>query len=244
MRPDNAGKKCTMIILAAGSGSRMQSNVAKQFMLLRDKPLIWYSLNAAQDSPLVDECILVTGEAQIDYVKKEIVDRYGFTKVRAVIAGGSERYASVANAMRYLAESGEREGIIMVHDGARPFLTDEIIERCYEGADLYRACVAAMPSKDTVKIVDEDRMAVDTPDRKYVWAIQTPQAFDAGLIVSAYAALDREVAKTGSARVTDDAGVVERFTDVRVKMVEGSYTNLKITTPEDLKIAEIFLAEK
>lgn len=233
-------KYCTAIILAAGTGSRMKSQVAKQFLLLEDKPLIWYALDMVRKSQVIDSCVLVTGEQEVPYVQKEIVQKYGFDKVDAVIAGGAERYLSVLQAMEWL---GEGDGYVFIHDGARPFLTEEILQRTYQAAEAFHACVAAMPSKDTVKLADEKGLAVSTPDRRRVWNVQTPQVFERNLIVNAYRKL-KETLKTEEIAVTDDASVVELFTEVRVKLVEGSYQNIKVTTPEDLLIAQAFLQKK
>lgn len=257
MSEDRAEKKrCTAVILAGGSGSRMKSGVAKQFMLLNGKPLLWYSLMAVQQSEIIDDCILVAGNGEspeageaagvLEYVRREIVEKYGFTKVDTIIAGGSERCWSVENAMAVLRDAGRqgrmpnRDGYVFIHDSARPFLTEAILNRTYKAVRQYHACVAAMPSKDTVKLADQDSFAVSTPDRNLVWTIQTPQVFDVALITEAYRKL-REQYQSLQAPVTDDAGVVERFTDTPVKLVEGSYQNIKITTPEDIKIAEAFL---
>ena len=132
---------------------------------------------------------------------------------------------------------------MFIHDGARPFLTEEIIRNTFEAVQIYHACVAAVPSKDTVKLADENGFAVSTPDRRRVWTVQTPQVFDTDLIVRAYASLWEKAEAVGKENisVTDDAGVVELFADCPVKMAEGSYRNIKITTPEDLKTAETFL---
>lgn len=240
-------KRCTAIVLAAGGGSRMNSTVAKQFMTLGERPLLWYSLRAVEQSELIDDCILVTLKGAVPYVKKEIVERYGFGKVDMIIPGGRERWESVANAVEALCSpdrlSPNRDGYVFIHDGARPFLTEAILRRTYEEVQEYRACVAAMPSKDTIKLADGEGIAVSTPDRRFVWSVQTPQVFDTELIVRAYGALREKAGREGfeSVTVTDDASVVELFTDCPVKLTEGSYENIKITTPEDMKIAEMFL---
>lgn len=240
-------KRCTAIVLAAGSGSRMKSNVAKQYMLINEKPLIWYALHAIEESAIIDDCILVTGEADITYMQQEIVEKYGLTKVAAIIAGGAERYLSVAKAMEFIAQGGlpvpNTEGFIFIHDGARPFLTETILRDTYEAVQQYHACVAAVPSKDTIKIADGEGFVSQTPDRRKVWSIQTPQVFSTKLIIDAYAKLIEELpAMTQNGlMVTDDASVVELFTHHKVKLVEASYTNLKITTPEDIATAETFL---
>lgn len=242
-------KRCTAIVLAAGSGSRMQSTVAKQYMLLGDKPLIWYALQAIESSEIIDDCVLVTGAGDIEYVSEEIVKKYGFHKVDVITAGGAERYLSVGKALQVIADDGlkvpNRDGYVFIHDGARPFLTERILRNTYEAVENYHACVAAMPVKDTVKIADEEGYAAETPNRKLVWAIQTPQVFDTELILQAYKKLQEhqdELARKGI-MVTDDASVVELFTDRKVKLVEGAYENIKITTPEDIKIAEALLKE-
>ena len=232
-------KRCTAIVLAAGSGRRMKSNVAKQYMLLQDKPLIWYALNTIEKSSVIDDCI----------AKEEIVARYGFRKIDVVAAGGEQRYDSVWNALQVIADGGlnvpNTDGFVFIHDGARPFLTEEILLRSYEAVQESGACVAGMPVKDTVKIADEEGYAKQTPDRRSVWQIQTPQVFGTQLITEAYAALmqKKEEAAAGGIVITDDAMVVENFTGHKVKLVQGSYENIKITTPEDLLVAEVFLSK-
>lgn len=240
-------KRCTAIVLAAGSGSRMKSAVAKQYMLLGGKPLIWYALNAVENSETIDDCILVTGAEDLGYVRDEIVDKYGFHKVDTITAGGAERYLSVGNALQVIADGTmripNRDGYVFIHDGARPFLTEQILRDTYEAVRNHHACVAAMPVKDTVKISGEDGFAASTPDRKMVWSVQTPQVFDTQLILRAYQRLREQQTwlDQKGIMVTDDASVVELFTEQKVKLVEGSYRNIKITTPEDIKIAEAFL---
>ena len=239
-------KRCTAIMLAAGSGSRMQSKVAKQFMLLEGRPLICHALEAVERSGIIDDCILVTGEKDIAYVRKEIVEKYHFTKVIHIVAGGAERYLSVGNALQVLADetaAANEDGYVFIHDGARPFLTEQILEDTYRAVQQYHACVAAVPSKDTVKIADKDGFVAVTPERKLVWSIQTPQVFTRSLIVDAYRRLREGLAELDKkgVMVTDDASVVELFTEQRVRLVEASYTNIKITTPEDIKTAEVFL---
>lgn len=234
------GKKCTAIVLSAGTGSRMGGPVAKQYMLLKDKPVLWYSLNAVEQSEVIDDCILVTGSGDVEFVKREIVDKYHFAKVKTVTEGGRERYLSV---MKGLQTMVEQDGYVFIHDGARPFLTEDMLMRLAEGVEAYHACVAAMPSKDTVKIADKDNFAIQTPDRRTVWNVQTPQVFETRIIMEAYERLETGIARMREQgiAVTDDAGVVELFTNYSVRLVEGSYANLKITTPEDMVVAEALL---
>ena len=241
-------KRCTAVVLAAGSGSRMKSPVAKQFMLLDKKPLIWYALKAVEESSVIDDCILVTGAEDIPYMRDEIVERYAFRKVDTIAAGGAERFLSVANALRIIAENRmtvpNDDGYVFIHDGARPFLTEKILEDTYRAVEKYHACVAAVPSKDTVKIADGEGFVEATPARNLLWSIQTPQVFDTRLILEAYGKYLTQWERCQGMRVTDDAGVVELVTDTKVKLVYASYENMKITTPEDFIIAEGFLRSR
>ena len=225
--------KCTAIILAAGQGKRMQSKIQKQFLEIQGYPVLYYSLRCFQESPLIQDIILVTGEESISYCKEEIVQKYGFTKVSAVIPGGKERYDSVYAG---LCECRDCE-YVLIHDGARPFVTEEILKRGLQKVKETGACVIGMPSKDTVKVADEADFVSETPDRKRVWTVQTPQIFSYDLIRGAYESI-RKKDMTG---VTDDAMVVEQETGTKILLVEGSYQNIKITTPEDLDVAETFL---
>lgn len=238
-------KRCIAVILAGGRGSRMNSSIPKQYMTVAGKPLIWYALNAVQSSDIIDDVILVTGAEDIQRVTENIVSKYDFTKVRTVTAGGNERCFSVANALKAIRGSKHAGqtcgGYVFIHDGARPFLTGKMLEKLYNEVKKYHACAAAVPSKDTVKIADEDGFAVSTPNRRLLWSVQTPQVFDAELITYAYSKLTEEKYRELMAQgieITDDAGVVELFTDTRVKLVMGSYDNMKITTAGDIALAE------
>ena len=220
------------VVLAAGSGSRMNTKTAKQYLLLNGKPLIYYALRQFQDSE-VEKIVLVVAQGQEDYCRKEIVERYGFTKVCAVVPGGSERYLSVHAGLKALG------GIdyVLIHDGARPCVDQDILKRTMDEVARWQACVVGMPVKDTIKIVDEQQMAQKTPDRRMLWQVQTPQAFSYDLIRGAY---DKVVA-SGEQTVTDDAQVLELALGRTSRLIEGSYRNIKVTTPEDLDVAQIFL---
>lgn len=237
---ENEKKKCYAIVLSAGTGSRMGSSVPKQYLPLLDRPVIYYSLKAFEDSPYIDEILLVAGADDLSYVKEEIVDKYGFTKVTAILAGGKERYFSVANALKKLEG---KDGYVMIYDGARPMLTEEIIGRLYEGVCTYEAVCAAVPVKDTIKVVDEEGFAVRTPDRKTVYAVQTPQVFSLPLITGAYEELLQNPDTYRNVTVTDDAMVVECVYGKKVKMLQGTYENIKITTPEDMEVAKVYLSK-
>ena len=231
-----AGRKNLMknvaIVLAAGQGKRMNSKVQKQFLLIKEKPVLYYTLNAFETSPLISEIVLVTGKDEIEYCRQEIVEKYGFQKVCKIVAGGKERYHSVYHGIQAIEDAD----YVFIHDGARPFVDGETIERVGDAVKEYQACVVGMPVKDTIKISDEEGFAAQTPDRRKVWQVQTPQTFEYHLIKEAYEKLLAEEPEG----VTDDAMVVETMTNHKVKLVEGSYRNIKITTPEDLDIATIF----
>lgn len=228
--------RTTAIVLAAGQGKRMQSGVHKQYLLIKDKPVLYYSLKAFEDS-VIDDIVLVVGEGEEDFCQKEILDKYGFYKVRTIICGGKERYHSVAYGIRSINWECD---YIFIHDGARPFVDEGIIKRVFDEVRQSKACVAGMPVKDTIKIADEKGYVAGTPDRSRIWQIQTPQVFEKRLITAAYEKLLAEEKKllAEGVMITDDAMVVEYFMNTPVKLVQGSYENIKITTPEDLKIAE------
>lgn len=230
--------KTAAVVLAAGQGKRMHAAVAKQFLLLNGKPLLYYALKAFEESP-VEAVILVTGEGETAYCQEKIVDLYGFSKVIKVVPGGKERYHSVHEGLMALSEILSRDGVVLIHDGARPLVTQEIIRRTMEAAREYGACVAAMPVKDTIKVADGNGFAAHTLDRSTLWQIQTPQVFHYGLVSDAYEKLLSD--ESYQKGITDDAMVVETLAFRQVKLVEGSYENIKVTTPEDMEIAECFL---
>lgn len=225
-------EKITAIVLAGGSGKRMRAGCKKQYMELGGKPILFYSLKAFEESE-VDDIILVTNEAE--YCKKNILQKYGLNKVSRIVPGGAERYHSVYNGLISVTGSS----YVLIHDGARPCLTQEIIKAAVESVKQYHACVIGMPVKDTIKIADSGNFAANTPDRERVWQIQTPQAYSYPMILKAYQKIIEESPKG----ITDDAMVVEYGNFAKVKLIQGSYQNIKITTPEDLQLAELFLKE-
>ena len=225
-------QKYAAIVLAAGSGKRMNSKVHKQYLIIQDRPVLYYSLKAFEDSA-VDEIVLVVGKGEEEFCRKEIVDKYGISKVKAIVEGGKERYHSVFEGLKQTSDAD----YVLIHDGARPFVNQDIIRRCMQEVQKYQACVVGMPVKDTIKIADEEGYAKQTPDRKNVWMIQTPQTFSYALIYEAY----EEMLKTEDTAITDDAMVLERIKGKKSKLIEGSYRNIKITTPEDLLISNVYL---
>lgn len=233
--------KITAIIPASGRGTRMQSSVAKQYMELCEKPLLYHTIKVFEESA-VDDIILVVPEGEEDFVRTTIVEPNGFYKVKKIVVGGEARYNSVFNGL--LAAEGS--DYVLIHDGARPLIDVELISRCIEAVQKDKACIAAVPVKDTIKEIDEDGTVEQTIDRSKLYAIQTPQCFEYSLILSAYSRLFRQAA-TGQMSldgITDDASVVELMTEQPVKLVQGDYRNLKVTTPEDIIVAEAFLKNK
>lgn len=230
--------KTTAIVLAAGRGKRMQSDKPKQYLEIDGKPILYYTLKAFEDS-FIDEVILVTSKGDISYCKEEIVENYGFSKVSQIVEGGKERYHSVMSGIF----SAKDCDVIFIHDGARPFVKEEMLERLLQGVKEYKACVAAVPVKDTVKIADADGFIETTPNRNLLWAVQTPQVFAYELIESAYKKLEVEEVDllNRGIQITDDAMVVETLLGEKVKLIEGDYCNIKITTPEDLDMAQILV---
>lgn len=223
------------IIPAAGMSNRMKSRINKQFIFINDKPILAHTIEKFQECKYVDEIVVVAKEDEVDYCRKEIVKRYNLNKVTKVVKGGKERQDSVLNGLLAL---DERCNIVLVHDGARPFIKINNIEDGIKGVIKYDACVVGVPVKDTIKTVDENEGIIDTPKRDLLWAAQTPQCFWYDLIIKAYESAQKE-GFVG----TDDSVLVERL-GCSVKMIMGSYENIKITTPEDLIVAESILKDK
>ena len=228
-------KKCCAIVLAAGVGKRMKSNRPKQFMELGEKPVLYYSLKAFEES-FIEEIVLVTGANDISYCKEEIVAKYGFKKIKAVVEGGAERYLSVYEGLKVCGKCD----YVYIHDGARPFVDESMMEEAYKAVQEYGACVIAVKAKDTIKVADENGIVKSTPDRNTLWQMQTPQVFVYEMIKKAHEMiLDRT-----DLPITDDAFVYECAFHKPIKLVEGKYENIKITTPEDMEIANIFLKKR
>ena len=230
-------EKYTAIVLSAGSGRRMHSEIPKQYMDLCGYPVLYYSLKAFEESA-VNEIVLVTGALDIEFCRKEIVEEYGFSKVAAIVAGGSERYLSVYEGLKVASDAY----YVLIHDGARPLIDEDLIRRSMETVVREKACVPGVPVKDTIKVTDHDGYAAATPNRSSLWAVQTPQCFSVELLTQSYRRLfAAEEQGAELPAVTDDAMLVEQMTGHKVKIINGNYTNIKITTPEDLLMAKSFL---
>lgn len=229
----------TAIVLAAGVGSRMKSEKAKQFLEVAGHEVLYYSLRTFDEHPEVDAIVLVTKEEFAEHCRKELVERYQFAKVHNICIGGKERYDSVYQGLS--AIETEENDIVLIHDGARPFVTAGMISASIACARECGACTVGVPAKDTIKIVDEDRYGTETPERKFVYQIQTPQTFQVPLLRRAYEMMYEAKRNGDNRNITDDTMLVEQYTGTRCKVVEGAYENIKITTPEDMAIAEIFV---
>ena len=215
------------IVLAGGRGKRMNYHKSKQFIEIKGKPVLVYTLEKFIYNKSIDEVILVLPEDEVDYCKKEVLQKYSL-KVDRIVIGGKERQDSVFNAL----EAMEKTDIVLIHDGARPFINEKIIEEGIKYANIYGAAAPGVTPKDTIKIKNEDNISVDTPDRNTLVAVQTPQCFKYDEIYQCHRKIKEE-----NAIVTDDTSVVERYGH-KVYLYEGDYTNIKITTPEDLILAE------
>lgn len=220
------------IVVAAGKGKRMGRKYNKQYILLHEKPIIVHTLEVFEKSQYVDDIVLVVGQDEIGFVKEEVIKKYALRKVSKVVSGGKERQDSVYQGILAIKENC---GIVLIHDGARPFVQERMIEETITIAKKQGAAIVAVPVKDTIKKVNIQGEVIETLDRKELWQVQTPQTFQYHLIKKAYENLQRK-----DMLVTDDGMAVEVLGHP-VKIVEGSYDNIKITTPEDLMIAERIL---
>lgn len=224
------------VILAGGHGRRMGTKTPKQFLSLCGKPVIWYSLKAFSDTEAEDLVLVVpTGEAA--FCRAEYVEKYGFTKVKAVVEGGRERYDSVYAGLLALRDSPC--DYAAVHDGARPLVSPELITRTFRDAEKYGGAAAAVPVKDTIRRADAAQFSAETLPRRELWAMQTPQSFRFSLLLGAYEEMQHHPEKKTD--ITDDVMVAEEFGKIRVLLTRGEYRNLKITTAEDLAAAEAYL---
>lgn len=221
-----------VVIAAAGQGSRMGTKTNKQFILLKSHPVLAYSLDFFEKQDLVDEIVVVSSEKELDYCRREIVGKFRYRKVSAVLPGGKERQDSVWAGLQYLSPDTD---FVAVHDGARPLLSSDVLRRLLFAAEEWGAAIPGVASKDTLKMVDKDSFVRQTIDRSMVYSIQTPQVFKYKELMEAY-----HLAYEENFYATDDSALFEKYIG-RVKLVAGDYNNIKITTPEDLMIARSLL---
>jgi len=219
------------IILAAGKGRRMGRSINKQYLHIEGYPILYYTLRAFTQCNCIDEIIIVASESEVEYCRKEIVEKYNFIKVKDIVIGGKERQHSVLNGLKALKNCD----IVLIHDGARPFISQSIIENAVIYADLYGATACGIMPKDTIKMKDSRGFSIKAPSREMFFCVQTPQAFKYELILDCHKRINND-----GIMVTDDTMVVERYGN-RVYLYEGSYNNIKVTTPEDLEIGKQIL---
>ncbi len=222
-------RRTSVVIAAAGRGTRMGANVNKQYIEVLGTPVLAMTIRKFQECSRIDEIIVVANKDEVDYCIDNVINRYGFNKVRTVTAGSESRQKSVFNGLNRISPDC---GIVLIHDGARPFIENESIISCIDAAERFGAACTAVPVKDTVKSADKGGFVDRTLDRSGLWLIQTPQAFEYGLIMDAH-----KKAEADNYEGTDDAMLVER-SGHKVKIVMGDYCNIKITTMEDLVFAE------
>lgn len=217
------------IIVAAGEGKRAGAGIPKQFRLLLDKPVIAWTLDSFERSRLVTKVILVVPSGWVKKVRKDIVERYGFKKVKSIVVGGKTRQESVACGLKNIKD---KDCIVCVQDGVRPFTSPSLIDRAIEAANVFGASVAAVLAKDTIKYTTDDGFVWWTLDREFMWAAQTPQCFRYEILARAI-----EKAKKEGLVTTDDSSLVERMGE-RIAIVQGEEENIKITTQLDFVLAE------
>ncbi len=222
------------VIPAAGSGTRMGSARSKQFIDLCGKPMLAVTLERFQKCDLVGGMVVVVSEHHVAYCEREIVGRFELSKVARVIAGGERRQESVRKGIEAVSDSSTW---ILVHDGVRPLVTAELIERVIRAAQRYRAVIPGIPVKDTLKKIDDHGRVVNTVERRALWAIQTPQIFRREDIQMAH----RKAVEEGWEGATDDAFLIEKI-GIPVEVIEGEETNIKITTLKDLELARFLLS--
>jgi 2-C-methyl-D-erythritol 4-phosphate cytidylyltransferase len=227
--------KVTVLVPAAGTGKRMGKATAKQFLALGDKPILAHTLLAFQRASEIDEIIPILSEEDLETCLGEIIEGYHITKVKTLVVGGKERQDSVMNGLHKLTKDA---AIVLVHDGVRPFVTPEMIKETVDYAKKGECVAVGVPIKDTIKEVNDRGMVRHTLERSRLWAIQTPQAFPVRALKRAY-----EEASEQRVFGTDDATIVEK-TGGSVRVIMGSYENIKITTPEDLLLAEEILKRR
>jgi 2-C-methyl-D-erythritol 4-phosphate cytidylyltransferase len=224
------------IITAAGIGARMGFEKAKQFIDLCGKPMLAVTLSHFQKCNLIDRIVLVVSQDDVDYCKREIVDRYKLSKVFKVIVGGKRRQDSVRNGVEAVADSCRW---VLIHDGVRPLVTNGLIERVIKAAKDFRAVITGLPVKETVKEIDGRGRVLRSVDRSRLWLIQTPQIFRWEDINLAH----QEAVKHGWEEATDDAFLIEKM-GIPVKIIEGEGNNIKVTTPQDLDIARFLISKR
>lgn len=216
----------SVIIVAAGRGSRMNADINKQFLKIGSKEVIAHTIDKFYKNENINEIIIVVKEDEIKFLEENIINKYGYENIKIAI-GGKERQDSVYNGLKLVKHDCD---IVLIHDGARPFIDRDTIDSCIKYTKQFNSTVTGVPVKDTIKVVDGNNNVSDTPNRSKLWSIQTPQSFKYELILKAH-----EKARKDNYLGTDDSMLME-YIGEKVKVIEGNYNNIKITTPEDLQI--------
>jgi 2-C-methyl-D-erythritol 4-phosphate cytidylyltransferase len=222
------------IIVGAGEGKRMSGRGRKQFVKIGGRPIFAYTVEIFENSPAVDHIVLVVPRDSVTFAREEIVEACGFKKVHDVVYGGETRQQSVHNGLKALKDKTKW---VLIHDAVRPLVTEVLIQRVLDAASKGAAAITGVPARDTVKQV-ESGLIVGTLDRRLLWLAQTPQCFRYDLIMGAHKRAVEEHFET-----TDDASLLEKY-GTKVSVAVGSYSNLKITSPEDIPIFEYFLRQE
>ena len=222
-------QKLHVILAAAGNSRRMQkiSEMNKPYMMLEGRPVLAYSLEFFEKIPYVDSVVVVASASEMDFCRREIIEKFHFKKAAAVVPGGAERQQSIFEGLKALKVLRKDVQWVAVHDGARPFLQEELFRQMFESVQQKRAVVPGVLVKDTVKQVDDEGWVQGTPAREYLRAVQTPQLFDFDHLLKAY-----RMAEKDKVAATDDAMLYEKYI-APVWVQETVWDNLKITTPQD-----------
>ena len=227
-------QKNAAVIVAAGSGTRMGTQIPKQFLEVMGKPILAHTVDKFQNNDAISEIVIVTSEAYIPFCGN-MVKEYGFDKVKAIVIGGATRQMSVMNG---ISQIGDDVDNVFIHDGARPLVSHRVITKCAETLREVSACAVGVPMKDTIKYSENGEYIDRTVDRSRLWQIQTPQCFSVKLITECHKKASQE-----GFEATDDCMLMEHYGE-RVALVEGDYENIKITSPQDIYVMEGLLSDK
>ena len=223
---------CYALIPAAGMGRRMGATINKQYLELLGMPIVARTIQAFARLEEITGIVLVIPEQEITYCREQVVERYHLEKVVAIVPGGAERQQSVLNGLTYLTQIAPPNAVVLIHDGVRPFISSTLIRKAYSQVIPGQGSLVAVPVKDTIKVAKQG-VVTETPDRRTLWQAQTPQSFTLGDIYDAHCA-----AQSTGLCATDDSAVAEAY-GITIRIIEGEYTNIKLTTPDDLHYGEL-----
>ncbi len=235
MKWQQMNSKISVLIPAAGHGSRMNLSVKKPYLMLGDKPILSHTIERFEQHTVIDEIFVIVDESDFQMCHDKVIEPFRYRKVGGLVKGGKTRQESVFNGLKALSDDVD---FVVIHDGVRPFIDDDIIFKCLEATEEFGAAISAVPVKETIKVADPHLFIEHTPQRDRLWRVQTPQVFRKSILFEAHQnAIQNEI------NAPDDAALVEEL-GLSVKLVMGSYQNLKLTTQEDLQFAETLLNAK